>query len=287
MDGLLIINKEENMTSRDVVNSVCKKLNTKKVGHTGTLDPMAKGVLVVAVNKALKIVDELTMLDKEYISEVTLGISTDTLDITGNILEKRKPRNIDKKEIEDVIKSFKGPYNMEVPKYSAIKVNGKKLYEYARNNEEVELPVKKVYINDIELIDGITYNEDTITFKFRCNVSKGTYIRSLIRDICKKLGEIGTMSDLIRTKQGNFSIENSIKLSEINENTKLICIKDSIEIPTIEVDDFLHNKISHGSKLENRYEYDKIGFVYEDKLIAIYIVDPNDKSKIKPKKVLL
>ena len=128
MDGFIIINKKENMTSRDVVNIVCKKLHTKKVGHTGTLDPMAKGVLVIAVNKALKLVDDITSLNKEYIAEVTLGIKTDTLDITGNVLEKEDITNINKEFIEEVLNSFIGEYNMEVPIYSAVKVNGKKFY---------------------------------------------------------------------------------------------------------------------------------------------------------------
>lgn len=287
MNGLLIVNKEENMTSRDVVNELCKKLNTKKIGHTGTLDPMAKGVLVVAINKGLKIVDELTMLDKEYIAQVTLGIETDTLDITGNILNKRKPKYIEKEKIKEVLESFKGKYDMQVPKYSAIKVNGRKLYEYARNNEEVKLPIKQVYINDIKLIDEIIYNEDTIKFNFKCNVSKGTYVRSLIRDICLKLGEIGTMSDLVRTKQGKFKIEDSLKLSQIDQNTKLISLKDSIDIPTIEVNETLYNKIKNGSKLKNIYDENKIGFVFKNELIAIYILDENDNEKIKPKKVIV
>ncbi len=282
MDGILIVNKEENMTSRDVVNIVSKKLNTKKVGHTGTLDPMAKGVLVLAINKALKLVDDITSLDKEYIAEVTLGIKTDTLDITGNILEEKKEKIITKEKLTEVLSSFIGKYNMEVPIYSAIKVNGKKLYEYARENKKVELPVKEVYVNNIELI-----NLNNNKFTFKCNVSKGTYIRSLIRDICSKLNVIGCMSDLIRTKQGNFNIENSIKLNDINENTELIDMVDVIDIPKIEVDEFLYDKIKNGSKLENRYNYNKLAFIYKNKLLAIYIIDKNDNKKIKPKKVFI
>lgn len=280
MNGILIINKEENMTSRDVVNILTKKLGTKKIGHTGTLDPMAKGVLVVAVNKALKIVDEITSYDKEYIAEVTLGIETDTLDITGNILKKENILNIDKKKLESVLKSFIGDYKMVVPKYSAIKVNGKKLYEYARNNEKIELPVRNVKIYDIKLLE-INKNK----FKFKCHVSKGTYIRSLIRDICKKYGIVGTMSDLIRTSQGKFKIEDSKKLSDIDNNISFINTKDALDIPMIEVDEFLYNKIKNGSKLQNRYSYEKFGYIYNNELIAIYIVDPNDKNIVKPKKV--
>ena len=282
MDGILIINKKENMTSRDVVNIVSKKLHTKKVGHTGTLDPMAKGVLVVAVNKALKLVDDITSLNKEYIAEVTLGIKTDTLDITGNILEKHDVTSIDKEKLETTLKSFIGKYDMEVPIYSAVKVNGKKLYEYAREGKNVVLPRKIVYINSIELL-----NVNGNKFTFKCNVSKGTYIRSLINDICKKMNSIGCMSDLIRTKQGKFYIENALDLEDINENTPLINMIDVIDFPIYEVDEFLFNKIKNGSKLENRYTNEKIAFSYNKKLIGIYIEDINDKTKIKPKNIFV
>ena len=134
---------------------------------------------------------------------------------------------------------------MTVPIYSAVKVNGKKLYEYAREGKEVKPPIKDVYINDIELLD---FKEDTFTF--RCNVSKGTYIRSLINDICDRLNVIGTMSNLKRTKQGNIKIEDSI---DIDDEYNLIPMEKIIDIPTVEVDEFLKNKISHGQKLENRY----------------------------------
>lgn len=285
MDGIIIINKEENMTSRDVVNIVSKKFNTKKVGHTGTLDPMAKGVLVLAVNKALKLVEDITFLDKEYIAEVTLGIETDTLDIIGNILKEEIPRKVTKKEVINVLNSFKGIYNMQVPKYSAVKVNGKKLYEYARNNEYVDLPVKEVYINDIELLGDINYLEDSIKFRFRCNVSKGTYIRSLIKDICKKLGVIGTMSDLIRTKQGKFNIDESVKLDDVKEEN-IINMINAVDFPLIEVDEYIFNKIKNGMKLENIYNYEKFGFIYNNKLVAIYTVDKSDNKIVRAKKIL-
>ena len=280
MDGILIINKEKNMTSRDVVNIAIKKLNTKKIGHTGTLDPLAEGVLVLAVNKALKLVDDITSLDKEYIAEVTLGIKTDTYDITGNVLEE-KEEHIEKEELIKVLDSFNGKYTMEVPIYSAVKVNGKKLYEYAREGKEVQLPIKEVYINSIELLEF-----DNNKFTFKCNVSKGTYIRSLINDICKKLDVIGTMSNLKRTKQGKFLLEESINIEDINED-KIIPMEKVIDIPIFEVDEFLYNKIKNGNKLENRYKYDKLAFTYNNKLIGIYIVDINDKNKIKPKTIFV
>ncbi len=282
MDGLLLINKRENMTSRDVVNIVSKKLGTKKVGHTGTLDPIATGVLVLAVNKGLKIVEDVTALDKEYVAEVTLGIETDTLDITGNILKKQDDIKLDKELLENTLKSFIGKYNMKVPIYSAVKVNGKKLYEYARNNEKVDLPIKQVFIYDIKLLD---FNSNK--FIFKCCVSKGTYIRSLIYDICSRANVLGTMSSLKRIKQGKFDISNSIDIDEVDENTKLIPLIDAIDLPKVQVDDYLLNKIKNGSKLENRYNYDKFAFIYNNDLIAIYVVDPKDNKKVKPKKVLI
>lgn len=282
MDGLLLINKEKNMTSRDVVNIVSKKLNTRKVGHTGTLDPLATGVLVLALNKGLKIVEEITALDKEYIAEVILGIKTDTLDITGNVIEEKEVPNISEDVLKQVLNSFIGDYKMEVPIYSAVKVNGKKLYEYAREGKEVELPIKNVFIYNIELLE-LNGNK----FKFKCKVSKGTYIRSLINDICKKLNTIGVMSSLERTKQGKFCVEDTVKLDEIDENTKLINMIDALDLPKVEVDIYLFNKIKNGSKLENKYNYDKFMFTYKGELVAIYIKDSNNEGRIKPKKVLI
>ena len=151
MNGLIIVNKDKNLTSRDVVNKICHIFNTKKVGHTGTLDPLATGVLVIAIGKALKIVDHITSLDKEYIAKVKLGIKTDTLDITGNVLDTKEV-NITNEDIDKVLSSFPHDYDMEVPLYSAVKVNGKKLYEYARNNISVDLPHHRVTVYSLERI---------------------------------------------------------------------------------------------------------------------------------------
>ena len=280
MDGIIIVNKEKDMTSRDVVNIAVKKLHTKKIGHTGTLDPLAEGVLVLAVNKALKLVEDITSLNKEYIAEVTLGIKTDTYDITGNVLEE-KEEHIEKEELINVLNSFIGTYHMKVPIYSAVKVNGKKLYEYAREGKEVELPIKDVYINNIELL---SFEDNKFTFK--CNVSKGTYIRSLINDICNKLNVIGTMSNLKRTKQGKFDIKDSISLEDINED-KIIPMEKVIDLPKIDVDEYLLTRIKHGNKLQNRYNLPKLAFFYSGKLIAIYITDPGDSKMIKPKTVFI
>lgn len=264
MNGVLVIDKEKGITSRDVVNRIVKEYNTKKVGHTGTLDPIATGVLVVCVGSATKLVSELTNHDKEYIATVELGKLTDTLDITGNLI-KEEEVNVTKEQIVDVLNSFKGKYIQTVPIYSAVKVNGKKLYEYARNGEEVELPKREVEIYDIELLE---YNNNS--FIFKCSVSKGTYIRALINDIATKLGTIGIMTDLRRTRLGKFTLDDC--------NKGLISIKDVLDIPVIEIDKDIEKKVLNGAKINNIYNKDKVLFIKDNTEIGIYIKD-NDLMK--------
>ena len=266
MNGIIIIDKEKNITSRDVVNKVSKILGTKKIGHTGTLDPLATGVLVLCVGRATKLVDLITGYDKEYIAEVCLGTLTDTLDVTGNVL-KEKVTKISKKEIENVLNSFMPGYEQEVPIYSAVKINGKKLYEYARNNEDVILPKRYIKINSIKLISDIVYENDKTYFSFITNVSKGTYIRSLINDIGKKLNTFGTMVELRRIKQGNFKIEDSTPL----DNIKIISLEEILkDYCKVEVDEELYKKISNGVKIKNEYNKDIVVFTHNTKVIAIY-----------------
>ncbi len=278
MDGIIIIDKEKNMTSRDVVNKVSKILGTKKIGHTGTLDPLATGVLVLCVGKATKLVDLITGYDKEYIAKVCLGTLTDTLDITGNII-KEKETNITKEEIENALKSFIPGYEQEVPIYSAVKINGKKLYEYARNGETVELPKRYIKINSIDLISDIEYKNGKTYFSFITNVSKGTYIRSLINDIGKKLNTYGTMLELRRTKQGNFKIEDS---SNINE-PKIIKIGEILkDYYKVEIDGELYRKISNGVKIKNEDNKGIVVFTHNKEVIAIY---KKENEYLKPYKM--
>lgn len=268
-NGIIIVNKPSNYTSRDIVNIISKKLGTKKVGHTGTLDPLATGVLVICFGKYTKLVNILTGLTKTYIAEIKLGLKTDTLDITGNILET-KPFNVTKEQIMQVLSSFKGKYHMEVPLYSAVKIKGKKLYEYAREQKEVSLPKRDVNIYDIKLLD---FKDDII--KFEVTVEKGTYIRSLIRDISLKLNTVGTMYSLIRTKQGNFSLANSYTLDDIlNNNYKILDIFDVLEdIKLYELNELEYLKVKNGNiislPLTNNYLY----LTYKEKPIAIYKKD--------------
>lgn len=274
MQGAIIVNKAPNMTSRDVINILNKKFNTKSIGHTGTLDPIAEGVLVCLIGKYTKLTDILINHDKEYIASFKLGILTDTLDITGKILKEEKV-NLTKEEIQKTILSFKGTYNQEVPIYSAVKINGKKLYEYARNNEEITLPKREVNIYDIELL-----NIDNECLTIKTKVSKGTYIRSLIRDIGLKLNTNATMTKLIRTKLDKFTIEESYTLEDIqNDNYKILSLEDLIDLDTINVNEEMLFKIKNGQIID--YQTNKyILYKYNNQNIALY--KPYQNNKIKP-----
>lgn len=283
MNGIIVVNKPKGITSRDVVNKVCKILNTKKVGHTGTLDPIASGTLVLCIGNATKLVEELTSYDKEYIATVKLGVLTDTLDTTGKVL-KTQNTELKKEELIKVLNSFIGTYKQEVPIYSAVKINGKKLYEYARCNIDVTLPKRSVTIHDIELLD---FNKDN--YKFRVKVSKGTYIRSLIKDINDKLNVIGSMEDLIRIKQGMFSLDISYTLDNIeNKEYKLISIEEVLKnYNTFTIDEALYKKIKNGAIIDNTYNADKIVFKYNNKVIAIYKKYDKDHNRLKPYKMFI
>ncbi len=288
MNGILLVNKEKNYTSRDIVNIVSKKLKTRKVGHTGTLDPLATGVLVLCIGNATKLVEILTSTEKEYEAEIILGIKTDTLDITGNILKEENTFKT-KEEIESVLQKMTKKYEQTVPIYSAVKINGKKLYEYARNNEEIELPKRMVEIKKLELINDIKYIEGKTIFKIRTLVSKGTYIRSLIEDIASNLNTIGTMKNLNRTKQGIFDLKECYTLDEIgNDKYKLIEIDEVLkDFYTITVDLDLEKKIKNGCILNNIYNKDYVVFKKDNKVIAIYTIYDKDKTKIKPYKMFI
>ena len=214
MDGVIVINKSLGCTSFDIVRQV-KKIFGKKVGHTGTLDPMAEGVLPILIGKGTLISKYLINHDKTYVATLTLGKKTDTADSEGKVLceEKIDGKMLEKDFVESKLKGFLGKQKQIQPIYSAIKVNGKKLYEYARKNEDVEIKPRDIEIYDIKLLK---IEEQNITFK--CSCSKGTYIRSLCEDIAESLGTIGYMSKLIREKVGEFEIKDAITIQELQEN---------------------------------------------------------------------
>ncbi len=241
MNGIILINKEKNVTSRDVVNKISKKLNTKKVGHAGTLDPLATGLLVIGVGSGTKILELLTLDTKEYIATVKIGLETDTLDITGNVISSINDYKLTKEELEETLLSFVGTYNQTVPKYSAVKINGKKLYDYARNNIDIELPKRQVTVYNIELLD---FKKDEFTFKVL--VSKGTYIRSLIKDIGERLNILMTMKDLIRTKSGKFLLDDSSRV----DLPKIIKIEEALDFKKVTITDSkLLKRIKNGNSI--------------------------------------
>ena len=288
MNGILLVNKETGLTSRDVVNRVCRILNTKKVGHTGTLDPLATGVMVLCVGSATKLVEVITANQKEYVAEVILGIQTDTGDITGNILEE-KETHISLEQIQETCKKMQKTYEQTVPIYSAVKVKGKKLYEYARSGIHVELPSRQVTIYELECISTPIYEDGKTIFKIRTTVSKGTYIRSLIEDFAKELNAIGTMRFLIRTRQGSFSVEecNTLEQIEKKEFELLDVATVLMDYPKIIVDDYLETKIRNGVLLENRYTSDVVLFQNQKGvLLALYRIYEKDPNKMKPWKML-
>lgn len=287
MDKIIAIDKPKDYTSRDIVNIVSKKLNTKKVGHTGTLDPLATGVLVLCIGEATKLNEILTSTYKEYEAEVTLGILTDTLDITGNIL-KEEQVNFTKEQIVQALNKITGKYLQEVPIYSAVKVNGKKLYEYARNNEYVELPKREVDIKKLELISDIKLENSKVIFSIRCLVSKGTYIRALVNDIAALLGTVGVMSKLKRTYQGKFSIKDCDSIKDIDENKfNLISINEVLgEFKRVKVDSDLEFKIKNGSIISNEWNENELLFLdNNDNILALYKTYDKDSTKLKPWKM--
>lgn len=229
-DKILNIYKPKGITSHDVVDIVRKKYKTKKVGHAGTLDPMAEGVLIILIGDATKRQKDFMDTEKEYIAEIVLGIETDTYDIEGTVIRKETGNiKINKKQLENTLKSFTGNIKQEVPPYSAVKIKGKPLYKYAREGklEGIELPKRKVFIKEIELLEtgelhlgGVPRAQHHLrgaypSIKIRVVCSKGTYIRSLANDIGKKLGMGATLVSLGRARVGSFNVEDSKKLGRL------------------------------------------------------------------------
>ena len=214
LDGIIILNKQKGCTSHDVVAKT-KRLLKEKVGHTGTLDPNATGVLPLLVGQGTKLSRYIIEHDKEYIATLKLGEKRDTADSEGAIIEERQIDYsvLQKENVEKILQSFIGKQEQIPPMYCAIKINGKKLYEYARKNEKIELEPRHIEIYKMNLIDII---KDTIIFKVQC--SKGTYIRSLCEDIAKRLNTVGYMQDLERSRVGKFDIKDSITIEELEQN---------------------------------------------------------------------
>ena len=264
MNGVIVVNKPKGITSRDVVNKLVKVFGTKSIGHIGTLDPMATGVLVCLVGKYTKLGSIMVNHDKEYVAIFKLNVLTDTLDIEGKVLDT-DDKKISLEDMQGAIEHFNGlTYMQEVPIYSAVKVNGKKLYDYARSNEDVILPKKEVTIYKLELVSF----EDEV--KIKCKVSKGTYIRALIRDICAYLGTYGVMTDLVRTKLGDYDISDAYSLDDIsNGKYKLYRLEDIFDLDVRYINNDNHKQIYNGNIVKDKNS-NYILYKDGDKAVAFY-----------------
>lgn len=245
MDGLILINKEKDWTSRDVCNVTQRIYSTKKVGHTGTLDPFAEGLLLVTINRANKIAQFLDDFTKTYVATIKLGQKTNTLDLTGEVIETKEVPILKKEKIIEVLNSFKGKIKQVPPMTSAIHYKGRKLYEYYHEGIEVERETRDVEIYNISLI---SFKDDEIIFE--AEVSKGTYIRVLGEDIASKLGTVGHLSFLRRTKIGPFDIKDSIKISALTSGYIPLSIRETLNfMETYVVEDDMIKKVKDGVKL--------------------------------------
>ena len=289
MNGIVLINKEKNYTSHDVV-SIVKKITKSKVGHTGTLDPNATGVLPLLLGNATKISKYLINHDKKYEVVLELGKKTSTADVEGEVIEEKEiPQIIWKSEyIENILTEFIGEQEQIPPIYSAIKINGKKLYDYAREGKTVTIEPRKIKIYKIELMG---FNKESKQIQFKVNCSKGTYIRSLCEDIAKKLGTVGYMKELNRTQVGEFYIKNSVTIAELEEKIKkndlsnIISIEEIFEnVNKIDLEQKFLNKYLNGVGIEQNYEDGVYKIYLNNEFIGLGIVK---EQKLKRDLVLI
>lgn len=251
MNGILCVNKPQNMTSFDVVAKV-RKVFGSKVGHTGTLDPGATGVLVCAINKATKAINYIDVKNKTYVASMKLGQKTHTGDIWGDVLDEVSVPEITQEQVISVLETFVGPMSQRVPKVSAKKIDGKRSYDLVRQNQEVEQLYTDINILDIKFI-SMTADE----ISFEATVSNGTYIRTLCEDIAEKLGTIGTMSALERTVVGIYTLEDCVNLEDLSSETPLYDVKEAIVTPKIDCPE-LDMEIGHGKRIKLDTEYDEV-----------------------------
>lgn len=301
-NGILPVYKERGLTSHDVVFKLRKILKTKKVGHTGTLDPEVAGVLPICVGSATKVSDYIMDMGKSYQATVYLGKSTTTEDQTGETIATTEVTTTDINEclIDDILEQFKGEIKQIPPMYSSVKVNGKKLYEYARKNIDVERPERTVIIKDIYRTSGLTFDDGACQFNIFITCGKGTYIRTLATDIGKALNLPAHMSLLTRVDSGGFAIEESYKLHEIKQLVEQETLQDKL-FPIeyglkglqqiIITESAIQQKVLNGQKF-NKRQFDveitnQVAMINanDNKVLAIYEPHPEKQDEIKPKKV--
>lgn len=288
MDGILVINKAIGYTSHDIIAILRKILNTKKLGHTGTLDPDASGVLVVGVNKGTKIMKYLNNDEKIYKAKACIGISTDTVDKTGEVLETKEVSEL--VNVDEIIQSFMGTYTQTPPMYSAIKYKGKRLYEYARQGIVIDdIPSRDIEVYDIKRTSEIEYKDGCAYFDYTVHASKGLYVRTLSYDIGKKLGYPAHNYDLERIQAGKFHIDNSYTLDDMREgNYQIISMSDSLDhLPFIYVNEEITKHIKNGMAISLK-QFEKATLTRiidkDNNLLAMYDKHPTD-SKMKAENI--
>lgn len=301
MEGILPLWKPKGLTSHDCVFRLRKILHMKRVGHTGTLDPDVTGVLPICLGRATKVAEYITDAGKEYVGEVTIGYSTTTEDRSGEKVEEKKVAEIITRDrIEAILRELTGEITQTPPMYSAVKVNGKRLYEYARQGIEIDRPSRQVNIYSLDLIDEWQVLQgDTVSFRFRVSCSKGTYIRTLAVMIGEKLGYPAHMSDLCRTRSAAFTKQECVTFEELEkyvENGKLenyiYPLEDALlHLPKYEINDTLAMKVRNGTVLETpAYLLDEqepiVIQTTTGEALAIYVQHPTKQGLIKPSKIL-
>ena len=261
MNGILLINKEKGMTSHDVVNRLRKILHMKKIGHTGTLDPQASGLLVVLLGTACKALPYLEDVDKEYIAEMELGRKTISDDIWGEVQEVREVTPI--ADFPALVRSMIGVQQQVPPLISSIKVNGKKLYEYARAKQSVTVKPRQVEIYEMEVLEEAS-------LRFRCRCSSGTYVRAICRDMALQSGNLGCMKSLVRTQVGRFKLRDAVTLEQVEKGMfQIIPLKEALRhYPQVALTD--PSDVLNGKHLRLDVPYDQFLFTYQDEPLAIY-----------------
>lgn len=299
MNGIIPLWKERGMTSHDCVFKLRKILHTKKVGHTGTLDPEVEGVLPICIGRATKLAEYVTDEGKVYVAEITLGKSTTTEDATGETVATKDIAEISVEELQAALTKLTGKITQIPPMFSAVKVNGKKLYEYARAGIEVERPSRQVDIYSLVRLDGVSpLTESNPTFKLEISCGKGTYIRTLAVMIGELLGYPAHMSKLERTRSGFFKKEDCLTLAEIDEKVQandtdfLYPLEKGIEsMAKLEIDEEIHAKVLNGvllpkSLFQTVENEPRVALIFQEKLTAIYKPHPEKKDLFKPEKVI-
>ena len=297
-EGILPIYKERGITSHDVVFRARRILQMKKIGHSGTLDPEVDGVLLLLLGGATKVSDYAMDLGKSYRAEVCLGIKTTTEDLTGEVVEECKVTDISVDKIKEILKSMIGEIEQKPPIYSAIKVNGRKLYEYARRGQfDVEIPTRKVNIYNISFIENSEYyKDDKFYFSIDINCGKGTYVRTIATSIGEKLNLPSTMSKLTRTRSGEITLENCLTLSEIEQHLKDETLEEKllrkeyalegykfVEIPKFRAKQVMNGLRFRRNQFPDHDFTDGIVFTYQNEAIAIYHLKDEDDELLSVK----